>query len=520
MRIGVDVGGTNTDAALIRDHEILASVKLPTTADVGSGVREAIAALMRKGDARTDQIHAVMIGTTHFTNAFVQASGLAPVGALRIGFPAARGIAPFAGWPGRLLTQVRGDVSMVAGGFQFDGREIAALDEAAIAKAARSFRKQGLTEVAITGVFSQLNSDQERRACEIVQYELPDASVTLSSDIGRVGLLERENAAIMNASLRPLARRVADGFGDALRALGIAAPFFVSQNDGTLMNAEHMRRYPVLTFAAGPTNSLRGAAFLTGQRNAIVADIGGTTTDIGVLVSGFPRQSSVHVDIGGVRTNFRMPDILSIGLGGGSHVRFYGALTVGPESVGYELTKAALVFGGNTPTASDIAVAAGYTMIGDPALVADLSREMIDGAIDVIHHMLEEGIDRMKTAAAPVPLILVGGGSILIKLPLAGVNKVIVPDHADVANAIGAAIGQVSGEVDRIYSFDTAGRQAALDDASELARAKAIAAGAAEDSIEIVDLDDLPLQYLPEGATRVVCRAVGDLDKLREAVHG
>jgi N-methylhydantoinase A/oxoprolinase/acetone carboxylase beta subunit len=162
--------------------------------------------------------------------------------------------------------------------------------------------------------------------------------VSLSSEVGRVGLLERENAAIMNASLRPLAATITSAFRRALAELGIAAPFYISQNDGTLMSADHMQRYPVLTFAAGPTNSLRGAAWLTGASDAIVVDIGGTTSDVGVLVARFPRQSTVHVDVGGVRTNFRMPDILSIGLGGGSLVRETpDGVTVGPDSVGFRL---------------------------------------------------------------------------------------------------------------------------------------------------------------------------------------
>src|SRR3546814_14277503 len=80
------------------------------------------------------------------------------------------------------------------------------------------------------------------------------------------------------------------------------------------MSAAHMQPYPVLTCAAGPTNSLRGAAWLTGASEAIVIDIGGTTSDLGVLIDGFPRQSTVHVDVGGVRPNFRLPDLLSIGL--------------------------------------------------------------------------------------------------------------------------------------------------------------------------------------------------------------
>ena len=81
------------------------------------------------------------------------------------------------------------------------------------------------------------------------------------------------------------------------------------------MAPEHVERYPVLTFASGPTNSMRGAALLAGLKDAMVVDIGGTTSDVGMLMHGFPREAAISVDIGGVRTNFRMPDVLAIGLG-------------------------------------------------------------------------------------------------------------------------------------------------------------------------------------------------------------
>src|SRR5580658_7237871 len=109
---------------------------------------------------------------------------------------------------------------------------------------------------------------------------------------------------------------------------------------GTLMTAAQAERFPVLTFASGPTISMRGAAFLSGQSEAIVIDVGGTTTDVGLLHKGFPRQAGSTVDIGGVRTNFRMPDVFSIGLGGGSiAIDEGGAARVGPQSVGFELTR-------------------------------------------------------------------------------------------------------------------------------------------------------------------------------------
>jgi N-methylhydantoinase A/oxoprolinase/acetone carboxylase beta subunit len=129
--------------------------------------------------------------------------------------------------------------------------------------------------------------------------------------------------------LGSLAARVMASFEQALTDIGVEAPLYISQNDGTLISAGQAAAYPVLTIGSGPTNSMRGAAFLTGVRDAIVLDVGGTTTDVGVLANGFPRESSVAVDIGGARTNFRMPDILALGLGGGTRIHLdetlYGA---------------------------------------------------------------------------------------------------------------------------------------------------------------------------------------------------
>jgi N-methylhydantoinase A/oxoprolinase/acetone carboxylase beta subunit len=126
--------------------------------------------------------------------------------------------------------------------------------------------------------------------------------------------------------------------------------------------------------------------------------------------------------------------------------------------------------------------------------------------------LIDDGVDRMKTTPDDIPMILVGGGSVIVSETPKGVSEMLHPEHAGVANAIGAAIGQVSGEIDRIYNI--AGpqeRAAALADAETQAKAHAISAGAQSDSIKIVNIEAVPLQYLPGGATRVVCRAVGDL---------
>lgn len=510
MRIGIDVGGTNTDAALMDGSRVLGACKSPTTSDVGAGIVTALKKVLGMTGVSASAIRAVMIGTTHFTNAVVERKRLLEVAAVRLGLPATSALPPMTDWPRDLADTLGRHTFMVKGGHEFDGREIAPLDEAEIIRIGHEIRQRGLKSASVTSVFSPVTSQMEVRAANILRDIVPDLSITLSHEIGRVGLLERENASVMNASLADLSRAVVSSFRNALKELSIDAPFFISQNDGTLMAPDYVERYPVLTFASGPTNSMRGAAALAGEKDAMVIDIGGTTSDVGMLMNGFPRESAVAVDIGGVRTNFRMPDVLAVGLGGGSIVRDDGQ-RIGPDSVGYEITSRGMVFGGDTLTATDIVVAAGLEDIGDRSLVAHIPAKTIETALDTIHRIADTAVDRMKTSSDPLPVILVGGGSVLISRDLPSASKVIRPDNAPVANAIGAAIAQVGGEFDRIFSLEGTSREAVLDAAKQEARDRALKAGAKESTIKILDVEEVPLAYLPGSATRIRVKAVGDL---------
>ncbi len=525
MRIGVDVGGTNTDAVLMDGITVISSTKTPTTANVSEGIAKALRTVIADSGIDAATIDGVMIGTTHFTNAVVERKHLTPTACIRLGLPATVCLPPMVDWPDDLRDMVGGNSHLAHGGHEFDGREISAYQPDEVREIAKKIRDAGLNAIAISSVFSPVNSIFEEQSAEIVREFIPDANITLSSEIGRIGLLERENAAIMNSCLRQLAARTVDGFKAALDELQITAPFYISQNDGTLMNADFAKEYPVLTFASGPTNSMRGAAFLSGLRDAIVVDVGGTTTDIGVLQHGFPRVAALAVDIGGVRTNFRMPDTYSIGLGGGSLVQpatplnppiamegsEAGGIKVGPRSVGYELTEKALVFGGDVLTATDVIVAGGSENIGDKSAVSHLDASLVSAVQERIMEMIAIAVDRMKTSATPVPVIVVGGGSILVTGAVEGASEIIKPDHFPVANAIGAAIAQVGGECDRIFSLAELSRDEALDQAKGEASNRAINAGANADSIEIVDVEEVPLAYLPGNATRIMVKAIGDL---------
>lgn len=510
IRIGVDVGGTNTDAALMAGDRVLATVKTGTSADVTAGVAEAIRAVLAAGGVPAGQVGAVMIGTTHFLNAIVEGKRLEKVGILRLCGQATRALPPMIDWPAPLAALVDGGAALVGGGLNVDGSPIAPLDGAAIRAACRDWRARGIRSVAVAAVFAQVNADNELRAGEILAEEMPGVAVSLSHRIGRTGLLARESATILNASLHALGAETVGAFRAAFAALGLACPLYLTQNDGTLMAADFAERHPVFTIASGPTNSMRGAAFLTGLKDAAVIDVGGTTTDIGMLVAGFPRSRSEGAVIGGVPTNFRVPDVNSFGLGGGSLVTA-DPLAIGPQSVGFRLPEQALVFGGDTLTATDIAVAAGLVTLGDRARVAHLDAALVKAAVAKMKADVEVVLDRMKPSAEPIPAVLVGGGSVLIDGLLAGTSVSLRPDHFGGANAIGAAIAQVSGEVDRVVALEGTTRDRALEMVIGEARARAVEAGALADTVELAELEETPLSYLPGNAIRIAAKVVGDL---------
>ena len=520
-RLGVDVGGTNTDAVVMDAADrVIAKSKVPGTADITSGIVAAIDAVLSTPGVEPQRISHVMLGTTHATNAVLERRNLRRVAVLRIGGPATYSIRPMFGWPPDLVDAVSVGAAIVDGGIEFDGQDLSPLDTDAIARFLGQVGGQA-DGVAITSVFAPVSARHELLAAEVVKRELGDVHTSLSHQIGSIGLLERENATILNGALAGVARDVAGAMRDALTAHGLRPVTFFAQNDGTLMSLDQALRYPVLTIGSGPANSVRGAAFLTGISDSLVADVGGTSTDVGVLTNGFPRESAQGVEIGGVRTNFRMPDLVTIALGGGTVVSGgAGDVRIGPRSVGYLLQQEALVFGGTTPTLTDSAVAAGRADLGagrnGSADWIGRHRRLLTEALARADVLLAEAIDRVKTSKEDRPLIAVGGGSILVPDRIPGVSDIVRPEHFDAANAVGAAIASVSGQVDRIFHLGPDGRQAILDEARDEARERAVAAGADPGTVQIIEVEEIPLAYLTSPAVRIRVKAAGTLGGVPE----
>ena len=228
---------------------MLRAVKVPTTADVTGGIVAAMRGVLADGGERVD---AVMIGTTHFINAVVQRRSLAQVAVLRIALPATAGLPPFTDWPDDLAECTNGGAFLVEGGHDYDGRRFMPLDVAAVRAAAREMRARGVSQAAVTAMFSPLDRrgrgagrrDPARGGARTLRH--------LSHMLGGIGLLERENAALLNAALIPLAQQTISGFLQAMQDAGIAAPLFITQNDGTVATAAQAVRFPGVELCLRP----------------------------------------------------------------------------------------------------------------------------------------------------------------------------------------------------------------------------------------------------------------------------
>lgn len=221
-KLGIDVGGTNTDAVIL-DHNlnVVSSIKTHTTKDIESGIDEAIHQVIFQSKIDVNNISEAMLGTTQATNAIVERHNLGRVGVIRIGYPATASILPYTEWPDDITKILSNTYSLVHGGYEFNGDEISTFDDEEIVDVLQSWRGK-VDGIAVIGVFSSINNDQEQKVEELAHQILgADIPVSCSSSIGSIGLIGRENATVLNTALFKVIKLVTDGFFNALRQEGI-----------------------------------------------------------------------------------------------------------------------------------------------------------------------------------------------------------------------------------------------------------------------------------------------------------
>lgn len=457
--IGIDVGGTNTNAALVKDHQVLETATIPTRhdelLDSTVGALNAIMACLPRDHSDQVELH---LSTTLATNTIVEGKG----------DPTAVIVAP---GPGMKIEDNEFPFSVfpIPGYVDHRGRVIAPLERDALRLALDAIKSQGFSRVAVVGKFSPRNPRQELEIEEWIEQEYPEfLPISLGHRLtGRLNLPRRITTAYLNATVTGVQSALAAAVGQVIKEFGLSGKTYLLKADGGTMSLEESLLRPVESILSGPAASAMGAISLAevDKTNAVVLDIGGTTTDLSVLVRGKPVDEREGVEISGFKTSVPALFSRSVGLGGDSSVWRDGTrIGVGPHRAGDPVA-----LGGSYITPTDAAVCAGGATIGDKGrameAMAALGKEWGVSPLELARRIIEAfcaqavaAIEEAYGYLASLPVYTVAGilqhedprpekvigmgGPAAFFVPLIakrlGVSYEVTPYHES-ANAVGAA---------------------------------------------------------------------------------
>jgi len=516
MIIGLDVGGTHTDVVLLDNSGLLREVKVPTDAsDLFRSVFKGLDAVTEGVD--TGAIRRIVLSTTLTTNAIIQET-IPPVGMIVSAGP---GIDPE-------HFRTNPHYACVKGSIDHRGREVEPVRPEEIQAAAELFRKSGIRQVGVVGKFSVRNPAHEVQMGELLGQSFD--KIFLGHRVsGSLNFARRIATTYLNAAVYPIHKAFFDAVLNSLSAKGLRLPLRLLKADGGNMTLEASVDFPAQTILSGPAASVMGAvAMAAGDEDAIVMDIGGTTTDLALLIGRAPVLDPYGIAIGPYRTLIRSLETLSIGMGGDSAIRLSnGRLTVGPDREG-----PAMLFGGRVPTPTDALAVIGDIAHNDRARaragLAPLADKM-GVSIEAFADQVIEAACRAMLAAAerltaqingkpvytlhelkegyqvrPRSVLVLGGPAPYFAKHLQRLSamQVRVVPRWQVANAIGAALARTTCEVglfadteQRLTSApaenflqpisDGYGLESATAQALDLLRVKALARGANPDYLEM-----------------------------------
>jgi hypothetical protein len=435
LRLGLAVGGGGSHAVVLDARGATvgkAAEPSPPEVAVSGLVRRAL------GGAEPGRVGQVMLVTD---GPQVDAEGaLGRVAILRIGAPMTLGVPPLASWPRELARAVAAVIAVVPGDPDpYSGAPVP-LDAEAVRRFAADLGDA--PAVAITGVFAPIAGEQELEAAEIVRREAgAGVAISLSQDLGTLGLIERENATVLNAALTGAAGRADREIWEGVAAAGVDATGFVARTDGTLLAREVAVSSPVLTLRGAPAAAVRGAAHLSGLDEAVVADVGRASTTVAVIAAGAPRLSTSPLTTAGIVLGLRMLEAHHI-----------------PSPPG-------------TRRLAEAVARAGWVERVSVVLVGAAGRD----------------------AAAPAGMAA----------------EAMWPIDGEVAAAVGAVSAPVAGTAERLCRNRDGERAQAREEARRAAFDRVVASGADPGTVELAEIDEVPLTYLNDPGLRIRVRALG-----------
>jgi N-methylhydantoinase A/oxoprolinase/acetone carboxylase beta subunit len=482
--IGIDVGGTFTDL-VYADTETGAVVihKVSTTpADPSRGMMTGMEELSAKVGVPLSEIDTVLHATTIATNAVLENTGCEAGMITTEGFrdilhigrhqrPQHYSIRQEIPWQSKPLVKRRHRLTVRERLTSDRHTVLEPLDEDGVRAVARALKAAGVDAIAVCFLFSYLNPTHERRAAAIVRDEAPGVFVTTSSDVApQFREFERFTTAAMNAFIGPKVRRYVARLDEELRARGLDADLRIMRSNGGLATAALIGELPVLTLLSGPAAGVLGGAWsgaLSGRKNLITFDIGGTSADIGIVRDGvFVEAAARDTSIGGYPVLVPMLDIHTIGAGGGSiaFVDAAGAFRVGPRSAGAVPGPAAYGRGGTLPTVTDANLVLGRLDAGNflggamkldadaaAAVIGELAKTLnltveaaAEGVLTVVNANMANAIRSRTVEKGLDPrdfcLVAFGGAGPLHGADVAamlGIPEVLVPPAPGICSAMG-----------------------------------------------------------------------------------
>jgi N-methylhydantoinase A len=461
MILGIDVGGTHTDAVLIEDLKVKKKTKTLTNEKNLIDSLLCVTSELLRGE-NLSKLKRVVLSTTISTNAIVQNK----TDRVSLILASGPGLSPS-------FFKINEDVHFVSGYVNHRGIEISGIDRNEVSKIDMLFKEKGIQHVGIVGKFSTRNPRQELKIQEIIRDQLKHVSLGHRMS-GHLNFPRRVSTTYLNAAIWNLYNDFVKQVLNFVHQWGFEVPVYILKADGGTVDITQSVDLPVQTILSGPAASIMGILSMFDRREDFIAlDIGGTTTDIAIFADGVPLLEALGVTINGHKTLIRGLLTKSIGIGGDSRVKFENnQILIGPEREG-----PAAVFGGPYPTPTDAMIVLDMTTIGDKEKAArsimDIAVKMNgtveDAALTILDHMCRQIVSHINDMVeeinnkpvytihemfevkkiVPRALYVVGGPAqsmcgILGKLLGCPAH---VPEHAEVANAIGAALARTTAEI-------------------------------------------------------------------------
>lgn len=512
MKLGIDVGGTNTDAVLIGSNgKLLSWNKQLTSKDIISGIEHAARKVISEAGIAPNEIEGVFVGTTHVQNALYHPVQLSKTALIRI-MKKPTLLKPGLFWPEHLKKYI-GNVFHITS-FYEDLTKTP--DTGEMDRLYEHIQQDNIESICIVGVNSPLIDTEERYLRDDLKTQFPEIPITMSHELGVMGFVERENAALLNAVFSKVIRQAMMDLTELFKKLSLQCPCWLTQNDGSLLELQDAIEYPIFTIGSGATNSFRGASIISGLQDCIVVDFGGSTIEIGKIRNGQPELTVGSTSFLNIDVNMRVPKIYSLPYGGGSLISLDNEEIQIKATIASDLEHQGISWGGDSWTVTDSFFGMDLDSLSNEKMTSNwlkkLTYEDCQKVVKKVTQEIKEKITRLELNSEGLPIVLVGGGSTLIVNRLFGKYKrVIHPSGHHISNAIGACYAPLSAQTDKVFWLKNQTIEEIIELEKEKLFKQLFLKGAKVESIKVVSIEEFPFDYFKGEVLRIRIKALGEL---------